>query len=326
MKKIINIFICCLLCTPLIAWYTSAQAKPLEKIVAVANDNVITQSQLDQAVEVTEKQMAASGSDTHLTSAQIRKEVLDNLILEDLQLQMAQRANLTVSNADIDRAIANIAERNKLTIQEFKDVIEKEGMNFATYKQQIGKQVLLARLQQEVIGSSVTVTAEDIKKFNQEYALHQKSGTQYRLETIVIPFVSSTEMTRSEQLSKAKALVNELQRNKSLEMAADSIYGKDLAAKLALSPKQLGSSTKDELPDLFQATVTTMQVGGYAGPITAPNGFHVLHLLGKNEQSKTLTKDQITQLIYQEKFNDALRKWLEELRKSAYIKIMNGTT
>jgi peptidyl-prolyl cis-trans isomerase SurA len=326
MKKIINILMCCLLCSSWLAWCTPIYAKSLEKIVAIVNDDVITQSQLDQAVEVAQRQIAASQSDMHLTDSQIKKQVLDDLILENLQLQMAKRANFTVSNADIDRAIASIAKKNNLTTQEFKDVIEKEGMNYATYKQQIGKQVLIAHLQQEVIGPSVTVTANDIKKFNQEYALHQKSGTQYRLETIVIPFISSDEATQNEQLNKAKALVKALQQNRPLEAAADTIYGKDVAAKLMLSPRLLPPSTKDELPDLFQSTVPSMQVGGYAGPIKAPNGFHILHLLGKNEQSKTLTKDQSTQLIYQEKFNDALRKWLEELKKSAYIKIMNGTT
>ena len=316
----------CLLSSLWITWMIPLKAKPLEKIVAIVNDDVITQSQLNQAVEVAERQIAANPNNTQLTAAQVRKQVLEDLILEDLQLQLAQRANLSVSDEDINRAIAHIAKKNNLSVDEFKTVIEKQGMNFSAYKQQIGKQVLIARLQQEAISPSITVTAADIKKFKRQYAIHQKRDTQYRLETIIIPFLPLRQATQQQQFNNAKVLLSELQRNKSLKVAADSIYGKDTAAKLALSPKPLALSTKNELPNLFQSIVPTMSVGGYAGPIKAPNGYHILHLLGKNQQSKALTNDQITQLIYQEKFNDALQKWLGEVKKSAYIKIMNSTT
>jgi peptidyl-prolyl cis-trans isomerase SurA len=323
MKKIFKMLIGSLLCLFLSLGCGFIQAKPLEKIVAIVNDDVITQSEFNRAFTETQRQIVASRIDTHLSNTELKKHVLDNLILEKLQLQMAKRAGLTASEADINRAIANIAKRNNLSTQQFKDVLEKEGIDFKTYKEQISKQVLIAHLQQEAIAPSITVTPRDIQKFNQEYAQHQKGATEYRLETIVIPFLPASEMSLDNQFSKAKALRVALQKKTTLKVAAQTVYGEKIADELALRPTQLGSNPRADLPNLFQTVVPTMRVGGYAGPIKAPNGFHILHLLGKNEKNKTLSREQVTQLIFQEKFNEALENWLKELRSSAYVKIMN---
>jgi peptidyl-prolyl cis-trans isomerase SurA len=205
----------------------------------------------------------------------------------------------------------------------FREEVKKQDISWTLYRNQIHKQLLVARLQQEAIGQTVNVTSADIANFKQQYAAHQKQQAKYNLETIVIPFLPMKELSSAAQAAKAKALVTLLREKTSLNVALNKIYGSKLAKDISPESQQLGLRTKDELPDLFQDVVIKMKVGQYAGPIKAPNGFHILHLIGENKTQRNLTKAEITRLIYQQKFEEALKQWLKGLRKSAYVKIIN---
>jgi peptidyl-prolyl cis-trans isomerase SurA len=301
-----------------------AYAESLEKIVAIVNDNVITQSQFNDAVLNAKRQFQASRMQTDLTERQFRQQVLNNLVLEDLQLQMAKRAGLTVDDTDVNRAIDAIAKRNALSAAEFKKVLDEKGMAWSVYKKQIRQQVLIARLQQEVISPNITVTQDNINEFRKQYANHQKQAIEYRIETILIPFFPDEALSQKSQAQKAKLLMRTLNNNKPLSQSLKEIYGSRFSNEIASVPKVLGMKTQAQLPSLFQAVVPKMRVGTFSSPIKAPNGFHILHLLGKSEKNKNLTKVQITQLIYQQKFQQELQRWLEELRRTSYVKIMNN--
>lgn len=323
MKNRAKTFILYILVSLIFGVNIGLQAKPLEQIVAIVNDSVITQSQLNKAVEATKKQFESSQMQSHLSESQFEKQVLNDLILEELQLQMVEKVGLTVSDEEVTQAISNIAKRNGLSIKAFQQEVEKQSISWTFYRSQIHKQLLIARLQQEAIGQTVNVTSEDIAKFKKQYAAHQKQQSKYNLETIVIPFLPVKEMSSAMQAAKARTLVASLREKTPLKTALSKIYGTQLAKEISPESQQLGLRSKDELPDLFQDVVTKMKVGQYVEPIKAPNGFHILHLIGENKTQRNLTKAEITRLIYQQKFEEALKQWLKGLRSSAYVKIIN---
>ena len=138
----------------------SAASQPLDRIVAVANDDVILQSELNDAVRSVQQQYAAHPE--QLPPADVlQKQVLDRLVLMRLQVQKAQDQGIHVSDADVDRAVAGVAEQNKLTPEQLRTEVERSG-SFAQFRQQLADQLTVQRLHESVVHDSVSVTDSEI--------------------------------------------------------------------------------------------------------------------------------------------------------------------
>ncbi|MEO8747516.1 MAG: SurA N-terminal domain-containing protein, partial [Rhodanobacter sp.] len=135
--------------------------QPLDRIVAVVNDDVILQSDLNDAVHAIEQQYA--GKADQLPPADVlNRQVLNRLILMRLQVQKAQDQGITISNADVDRAVQGVAEQNKLTPEQLRAAVEQQGSSFAAFRQQLADQITVQKLHQSVVQSSVSVTDSEI--------------------------------------------------------------------------------------------------------------------------------------------------------------------
>jgi len=287
----------------------SSGTQPLEKIVAIANNEVITQSQLDQGLSQAKKQVAARH--INISQSQLKQQVLDQLIMQSLQLQMAKRVKIAISNNDVSNAISNIAKQNHLTVAQLKQKLKKQGLSFKTFKSNLRKQILITKLQQAAVGQGITINNKDVQKFKQQLKQQINAAISYHLNAIVVPL--------SAGITKAKALLKALQQGQTLKVAAAKTYG----AQVSLEEDDLGWRTKNQLPDIFEKVATNMKVNTYAGPVQAPNGFHILHLVGKkSSEHKALSNMQIKEIILQQKIEKKLIPWLKQLKSSAYVKIM----
>jgi len=287
---------------------TSSQPKALDKIVAIANDDVITQSQLDSAFIQAKQQVAAQK--INIAPNELKQQVLNQLILQSLQLQMAKRAKITADDNEVNNAIQNILKENNLTLNQLEQKLEQQGISFNSLKDNLRKQIIITKLQQVAVGQTINISNSDVQKFKQQYSQQTNAQVSYHLDTIVAPL--------SGGMDKAKALLKLLQQKQNLQVAAAKIYG----ATMSLEEDDLGWRTQDELPDVFQNMTVNMKVNTYAGPVQAPNGFHILHLIGKKTSGQKLTDIQIKEMVYQQQFNKKLIPWLKQLKSSAYVKVM----
>lgn len=287
---------------------TSSLPKPhtitqnLDGIAAVVNDDVITQSELSAAIERIKKQMIASGA-KDINNAELKNNVLQQLINQKLLMQLAKRANISVDDKQVDQAIAHIAKANHLSVKQLEGKLKSQGMSLAEYKKEIKKQITLHQVQMSAVSQDIQVTDEDVAKFLKKYKDKVAQAKQYHVLDLHID--ASTADKKA--LSKAKQLMVSWKKGK---LSSSNIT-------------DLGWQSAKTLPTIFLDQLAHMKKGDIAGPIAAPNGFHIIKLVGTKSHapSKMPSDAQIKNMIFQQKSQKAVEKWLKKIRKSAYIKI-----
>lgn len=294
---------------------TSEQS--LDRIIVTVNDLPIMQSELDQATANAKKQM--SSTNTPFPSAQtLRKQVLDQLINRKLQLQLAEQAGINVSDADVDRTVARIAKENQVSSAELYQKISSEGLSRSDYRKEMHDEMILQQIQQQEIGSKISITPDDVRNFtNSKIWQTSSAAKEYHLEDILIAL---PETPAPQDIATAKkradALVANLQHGMSFKSAAAAESGDNKA----FDGGDLGWRKLPEIPSAFVSHIMQAKQNDIIGPVQAPNGFHVIHVAGiRGEKSAAPSKQQIQQLLYQRKFEEALQRWATKLRGEALI-------
>lgn len=303
--------------------FVIAKAAELDTIAAVVNTDVITKSELNKKVNTLKRQMANS-SETIPNDSKLRQQVLDNIINSSIQLQLARHNNMQISNKELTQIITGIAKNNNMTLAEFKKVLlEKEGVNFKDFSEQIREQVLISRLQQQILGKGITVTDKEIEKVLSNPPKIPTMPVQYHVIDILL---ETPDDVSDKQLDKIKKTANQMLAKLKKGAVVDKVISdgeKNLDGQV-IQQNDLGWRKKDELPELFAEEVVKLKVNQIAGPISAPNGLHLLILTGMNGnqmQAEKLTKEQAQEIVYREKLEQKLKPWLEDERSKAYIKI-----
>lgn len=299
----------------------TVMAQPLDKVVAVVNDGVITASELDAQVKLLKEQITAKKMQLP-PDAVLRKQVLQHLIDVDLQLQLAKRNDVTVDSTDLNDAIAKIAGNNHITITQLREELAKQGLNWETFRENIRKEILISRVQQKAVGQEVAVTAEQVE----DYLKHSKNdnNTQqtFHLQNIVIPL---PEEPTTEQLKKARQKATELLSKIRRGDDFNRIAIAESSGEFALEGGDLGARHLAELPDIFAKQVINMSVGQVAGPIRTGNGFQLIKLIAVNgaEQHHQVTKTHVRHILVKQ---DASMTTDEAMRQAnnLYQQIKSG--
>lgn len=267
----------------------------LDNVVATVNNEVITQSALDAAFQDAKTHMAKLPNP--YTDAQLKHYLLEQLIDQTLQLQLAKHANMTITSAQLNQAIIHIAKANHLTVAQLKAKARAQGLSNNAYEDMIRTQMLIHQVQQQAVTNKVTVTPKDIRDYSEKFQSYAQSLQKFH----VIDVLTNDEQQATQIMAQWKK------------------------TKIAPSnANDLGWQTATTLPTLFLDQLNQMKTGGIAGPIKAPNGYHVIQLLGvEGKASATLSKKQLQERVFQIKFQQAVQNWLTELRKSAYIRVMH---
>lgn len=144
--------------------FQPAQRQSLDRIVAVVNEQAIMQSQLEERVQQTRSQLAAQEQQLP-PEAMLREQVLEQIILEEIQLQMAADAGLSIDDTALNRQIREIAESNGMTLDQFADALEADGLSMATVREDIRREMLLRELHQRQVGGRVNVSNREVERF-----------------------------------------------------------------------------------------------------------------------------------------------------------------
>lgn len=294
-----------------------APIQQVNAIAAIVNKSVITEYQLDQAVDNVKKHIRES----HMTPPPddvIRKQVLQQMIDEELQIQMADRAGIKVTDKELNFAISNIAKGNKISVATLMQRVKQQGESAANFRRDIRKQMLVSKVQREAVAGKFSVTDAQVNQAIQKFNSEQRSQKSYHLADILVATPDDADKT---QLANARHRAEDIY--KKLKKGAN--FGK--LAKLESdntngpSDGDLGWKSGNELPDLFLDQVNTLKTGEISKPIEAGNGFHIIKVLGVKNSDKTLSRQQARLMLEEKAFHKAAQKWLKGLRKSAYIKV-----
>lgn len=318
-------------------------AEPLDQIVAIVNDNVITQSQLDAALEQAHQQIAQRQMQAP-SEAELRNTVLNQLIDQDLLLQIAQKSKIQITPEDFNKALAGIAEENHLSLEQFQEKVQSQtGASFVDFKKQLQNQMTIGRLQQMAIGSTITITDAQVNKALREAKQAQQASTEYHLIDVLIPLSENPSAAElNEAKLRAQAIIPKLKAGQSIEepqtapeTSSESLWSKTLGHFKSETPPaalnfeentapqthDLGWRQKADLPSAFQAA-TQLPIGKIAGPIQTPNGLHLLKVEGIHQPPQAaLTAEQVRMQLYQAEVMKQFPAWLKKMRDAAYIKI-----
>ncbi len=253
-----------------------AQANtPLNHIVATVNDDVILQSELDKrmrvVVEQLEKQHAQLPPQTVL-----EKQVLDRLIIENLQLQMAERSGIRIDDDTLNKNLQEMAAQNKMTLDQFRQVLEKEGYDYVAFREEFRNQLTMNRIRQQMVDNRVEVTDQEVDNLLANAAAFNDQNREYHLAHIL---VSVPEAASPEQVQAAQQRVDDMLKR--LRTGADfaQVAIAESDGQQALTGGDLGWRKTGQLPSFFSDVVGQLQKGQISDPIRSPSGFHLIKIV-----------------------------------------------
>lgn len=279
----------------LLVWgLAPAQTRPLDAIVAVVNDDVIVQSELEREMALVVPQMQQRGTALPPPD-QLRKQVLERLILKRLQQQRAKQLGISVDESTLEQAIENIARRNGLSVEELKETLEAGGIRFADFREDTRAQILSSRLQNQEVLGKIQVSEQEVDRFLAREKDRLLEREQVRLQHILIALPDNPtpeQVKRAEE--KAKRLVAELRAG--ADFAAVAARESDGAN--ALEGGDLGWFEMGAVPTLVSELAYTLAEGEISDPLRSPSGFHIIRLSGiKTAQPQDVTQTHVRHIL-----------------------------
>lgn len=282
-------FCLCFLITALGAW-SGAQAQalqptqPLDRIVAIADDDVILQSELDAAVANVLNQYRANPQQLPPRDV-LERQVLDSLVMLRLQVARAKDTGIRVSDADIDQAVQRVAANNKMSVDQLRGSLARENMSYEDFRNHLRDQLLVQRLQQRVVQSQSTVSDSEVDILLASNSL--KSG-EVHLQHILIGLPNGADAS---QIAAARAKADEVKAKVDGGMDFTTAAIQYSSAQDALQGGDLGWRRYDEVPEAFANLVEGMKPGDVSQPLRGPSGFHIVKLVDKRAEGKQLVTE-----------------------------------
>lgn len=249
---------------------------PLDRILVVVNNDVLTQSELNTELLTITQQLRQQNIEIPPQEV-LQKQVLERLILRHLQLQLAESTGIRVDDDTLTRALDTIAKQNNLSLSEFRDILIRDGFDFAVFRENIRHEIIINRLRQRQVDSRVNVTEQEVSDYLATRGTQTASaGNEYRVGQILIalPEAASPEAVKTAQ-TRAQQVLERLRAGDDFSKMAIS-HSDD---PQALQGGDLGWRTVAQLPSLFVDTVPQLQPGEISNLIRSASGFHIIKLL-----------------------------------------------
>jgi peptidyl-prolyl cis-trans isomerase SurA len=260
--------------------------KKLDRIIAVVDQDVITEKELQEKINSVinnlKNQKIEIPSETVL-----RKQVIERLIANSIQIQLAYQTGLKISDAQVDKTIERIAEKNKLNVADFKKTLEKDGTNFYKFREEIRNEITIAQLKEREVDSKIVITDGEIDNFLN--AQSKEIQDEFEVAHILIRVPEDASPEKLEKLkNKAEEAVKQIQSGKNFTQ----VSGAFSETPNALEGGNLGWKKASDLPTLFVDALKKTEVGKLTPILRSPNGFHILKLINKKGSSGPLVVEQ----------------------------------
>ena len=261
----------------LISINTYAKIELIDRVVAVVDSGVIMESQLNSRVE--EILIRLKNDKAELPPLNLLEEqVLDRLIIEEIQLQLADRAGIKISDSELNQTLSRVSSQNNLSLEEFRLKLEAEGTSYKSFRDTIKKELIIQRVQRGKVGAKIDISEQELENFINSEEGRTQLAEQYNVQHILLSVKSGLSEIEIEAIEdEAVSLLERLENGESFEKLAASYS----AGQKALEGGFLGWRTSAELPSLFAEVVTGLTVGEVAQPVRSGAGFHILKLTEK---------------------------------------------
>lgn len=252
----------------------AAKVQPLDRVIALVDTDVVLASELvrrTNSVLGAIKERGQSVPDMD----KLRQQVLDRLILESLQLQMAKRVGVRVSDAELDTTIANISRENNVDAETFRKQVVAEGTAWNVFREGVRNEIMISRVRNGHVSRQVKISEKEVANLLAQINQEGLSRTQYSLGHIFLALPENVSPEILNQVrDKADRLVRELKAGADFSQYALT----HSSGETALNGGDLGWRNLSQLPTLFADSVKNMKAGDFSEPLRSGSGLHILYL------------------------------------------------
>jgi len=253
-------------------------SQTLDRVVAIVDEDVILFSELQAAVDRVAMNAKRAGRELP-PDDQFRRQVFDQLVIESLQLQLADRAGARVSDAELNDAMERVAQQNGMTLEKFAQSLSSDGVSYTEARERIRREMLLQRVQQGNVSQRVQITDQEIENFLESSQGQSLTSPQYHIKHLLVPVASDADSSaRASAEQKASDLLNKLKGGANFDTL--------LEGRSDVQGGDLGWRRAEDLPSLIAPAVANLRSGQSTGPLQSPSGYHVIQVVevrGKGE-------------------------------------------
>ncbi|MFT7228613.1 MAG: peptidyl-prolyl cis-trans isomerase SurA [Methylophilaceae bacterium] len=261
----------------------------LDRIVAIVDKDAITEQELANKVLSVSGQLEKKGTQLPLERV-LQKQILERLIIDSIQLQLAEENGIKVNDTQLDKTIARIADQNQLSLQAFKAALENDGIAYHQFRENMRDEITIARLKESKVNRRVNVSEGEVDNYltTQE---NSADGQQEEFELAHI-LIRTPEESTPDDLEKARVKVEEvlnlLNKKEPFEQVSASLSD----SQNALEGGNMGWRNSSQIPPAFLNLLKDLTVGEISKPIRSPNGFHIVKIIDKRSVDSTLIVEQ----------------------------------
>ncbi len=301
----------------------TAAAETVDRIVAVVNGDIIVLSELRQVsrnyIDRMSEQFKVAGGDEQLREAERR--ILDQLIEEKLVNQEADRLAITFSEREVDLAVKEMQNRNRMNDAQFAAVLAEEGLTMPKYREQLTSQMKKARVIDQEIKSRIQVSKEEVDAYYEKHADDFNAEPEVRIQQIrllIPPGSSAGEVSRIQ--AQAESILAKIKAGEDFT-ALVGLYSQD---PTAAAGGDMGIFKRGELLPAIDEFAFSMKPGEVSPVIRTEGGFHIVKVLGKREPSALSEEErraEVKDVLFSQKAEEDFKVWIAKLRKKAYIEV-----
>lgn len=273
----------------LVANTTFAAPQVVDKVAAVVNNGVVLESDVDglmQSVKLNAQQAGQQLPD----DGTLRHQILERLIMDQIVLQMGQKMGVKITDEQLDKAIADIAAQNKMSMDQMRSRLAYDGINYNTYRAQIRKEMTISEVRNNEVRRRVTILPQEVDSLAQQVGSQNDSSTELNLSHILIPLPENPTSAQVDDAEKqARDIVSQAQNGADFGKLAIT-YSAD---QQALKGGQMGWGRIQELPSIFAQALATAKKGDIIGPVRSGVGFHILKVNDLRGQSQSISVTEV---------------------------------
>jgi peptidyl-prolyl cis-trans isomerase SurA len=282
-NRVIQLLFCLIFAVDSLAFAadTPKQIQPIDEIMVIVNDDVITRHELDSRLAVVVTQLKKQGTPLP-EGAVLEKQILERMIGDLLQQQYAKETGLKIDDAQLDKAILRIAQQNKIdSLASFRAKVEQDGVDFNKFREEIRTEILTSRLREREVDSKLVIGDNEIDNYINNQSKQVGKGEELNLAHImvVVPEQASAEKIQTYKLRAEQAQGKLNSGSPFAQVAAGYSDASD-----ALQGGNLGWRSADRLPALFAEALQKLKPGELSGILRSPNGFHIIKLIDRRSK------------------------------------------
>ena len=305
----------------------SGTAAELDRVVAVVNNGVILRSELDNQVREIQARAAGQAQGRLPPRDILERQVLERMILAEIQRQMAEKTGIKIPDDAVNQAVASIARRNNMRLDDFIAAVQSEGVDYQALREDIRRDLSIEQLRQREVARRIVVTEREIDNQLESMDAPEAGG-----ETADAKRAMITETHARHILMRPSVVMDEAKIRATMSRLRNELAGgADFAA---LAKQYSDDATADQGGDLgwlasgttvpeFQQAMDALEPGQISEPFRSRFGWHVVQVIERRDRDATdeAERDQARQRVYQRKLEEATQAWLRRLREEAYVEI-----